>query len=554
MVSRRFDELNDRMLLRLFEINPEVATRFGVHGEHDHHLSNGGSERIKDTMDLLDEWHGLALEVSRSDQLSPDQLISLEILKMAVETQRFAIDDYPLWRMYPDGLEAPGVTMLLMIVRNYAPFEERMAALSSRLSELPRYLAQFRERFEGQRPVRLWTQMAIESCRSFPSFLTYVEEHAKGQVSDGLMAGLMVNTALAAKEAQRHLEWLKGLLDRSTDDFHMGRQRFEKLMRIRGMEHTPDQMLALAQKYLAELKAERDSIARRIAPSGSIGDAYEMIKTDCPETFEDVLDETERQMESAKRYIVEHGLATVEEGLVLEVIETPQFMTTFTPSAALEMPAQFEKVQEGLYLVTRPSDPKDLRSLWNRAMIINTAVHEAYPGHFHQGVASNASPWMHQLLHMLMSPDTMITAYETQEGWAHYCEKMMYDHGFEKTDMAAVVMLDAAIWRAVRVVYDVKLAYDEATVAEMSELLAHESNTPIAAASADVRSFTRTPGYPICYLIGRHMVFQLRAELEAKLGKDFDIKRFHDIFARNGNLPFYLARRAVRDGMAERAR
>jgi len=68
-------------------------------------------------------------------------------------------------------------------------------------------------------------------------------------------------------------------------------------------------------------------------------------------------------------------------------------------------------------------------------------------------------------------------------------------------------------------------------------------------ARGDVQGFSRTPGYPICYLIGRHMVFELRRELENKLGSKFELKRFHDLLAANGNLPFYLARRAVKRGM-----
>jgi uncharacterized protein (DUF885 family) len=176
-------------------------------------------------------------------------------------------------------------------------------------------------------------------------------------------------------------------------------------------------------------------------------------------------------------------------------------------------------------------------------------VHEAYPGHFHQGVMSNRKPWMHQLLQFLMSFDTIVTAYETQEGWAHYCEKMMYKRGFEKTDATAIIMLDAGIWRAVRVIYDIKLAYGEATVDEMVDLLSKEAMTPEAVARGDVQGFSRTPGYPVCYLIGRHMVFELRHELEKMLGPRFNLKRFHDLLAANGNLPFFLARAAVKRGM-----
>jgi len=126
---------------------------------------------------------------------------------------------------------------------------------------------------------------------------------------------------------------------------------------------------------------------------------------------------------------------------------------------------------------------------------------------------------------------------------------MMYEEGFERTDSAALIVLDAGIWRAVRVIYDVKLAYGEATTEDMAELLSQEASTPLCAAESDVSSFTRTPGYPLSYLIGRHMVFELRKDLEDRLGPRFDLKKFHDLLALNGNLPFFLAREAVRVGM-----
>jgi uncharacterized protein (DUF885 family) len=261
------------------------------------------------------------------------------------------------------------------------------------------------------------------------------------------------------------------------------------------------------------------------------------------------MSETNAIVSKAKTYIKRRDLATLDPTGVLKVIETPEFMRDMVPTAATDLPGPFEKVPAGFYVQTRPKTDEELRGVWNHAMIVNTAVHEAYPGHFHQGVLSTKRPWMHQLLQMLMTSDTMVTAYETQEGWAHYCERMMYDEGFEHNDGAAIIMLDGGIWRAVRVIYDVKLCSGEATIEEMSRLLSKEANTPLSAAESDVKNFSRTPGYPLSYLIGRHMVFGLKKELQTRLGPQFDQKKFHDLLASNGNLPFFLARDAVMAGM-----
>jgi uncharacterized protein (DUF885 family) len=44
------------------------------------------------------------------------------------------------------------------------------------------------------------------------------------------------------------------------------------------------------------------------------------------------------------------------------------------------------------------------------------------------------------------------------------------------------------------------------------------------------------------------MVLDLKRNLVTELGGRFDERRFHDLMAESGNLPFHLAKRAVRRG------
>jgi hypothetical protein len=550
MTSRRFEELNEHMLKRHFEVNPHLATQFGAHDPYDYRLPDGSGKRLTDTMEILDQWYSEASEIAREERLTLDERISFEVLKVARDTHRFAIDDYPLWHMYPDALEIPGYVFLVMLNRDYWPFEKRMEAVTARIEGLPKYLSEFRTRFDGDaRPVRLWTESAIASCAGFPGFLKSLTEHSEGTLDGHAMLRLEKAVHEAKKENDVHLAWLRKLEESAVDQFALGKEKLAKLLRIRGVPYTPDEVVEIAHRYLAEMKADRLRIAKGMSRAGTLEAAYEIIRDDTGRDFDEVMEETSQVVRSAKVFIRERRIATIDPAAVLKIIETPEFMADMVPTAATDLPGPFEEVPAGFYQQTRPRTEEELRGVWNHAMIVNTAVHEAYPGHFHQGVMSTKRPWMHQLLEMLMTSDTMVTAYETQEGWAHYCERMMYDQGFEHNDAAALIMLDGGIWRAVRVIYDVKLAYGESTIEEMSKLLAEEASTPLSAAESDVKNFTRTPGYPLSYLIGRHMVFELKRELEASLGAQFDLKKFHDLLASNGNLPFFLAKEAVRAGM-----
>jgi uncharacterized protein (DUF885 family) len=469
---------------------------------------------------------------------------------MTLNTHKFAVEDYPIWKMFPEALEIPGSAIFLMLSRNYAPYEKRMKAISSRIGQLPRYLTQYRTRFDRTRTVTHWTEMAIETCRGFPAFLKYVGESSKDTIPESLHSEMLRNIERAEAASVDHLKFLEELLKNATPDFAMGKARFAKLMRIRLMTLTPDEMLAIGMRTLEELKQEKARLLEKMAPKGGgEADVYRQVHADCAPTFEGVIEMVARDIQNAKEFIIKNQIATIDPGTVIRVLETPEFLTYSVPSAALTMPARFESVQGGEYLITRPKNPEEIGALWNRSSIINTSVHEAFPGHFHQGVMANRKPWMHSLANWLIGSDTMVTSWETMEGWAHYCEKMMYDHGYEASDAAYLAMLDGAIWRACRVVYDIKLAYGEASIQEMAEMLAKEASTPYDAALSDVKGFSRAPGYAVSYLIGRYLVFELKREFQNELGPEFDEKKFHDLLAENGNLPLYLARKAVRLGL-----
>jgi uncharacterized protein (DUF885 family) len=52
----------------------------------------------------------------------------------------------------------------------------------------------------------------------------------------------------------------------------------------------------------------------------------------------------------------------------------------------------------------------------------NVSVHEAYPGHYVQGLHLNASD--------ATDIEKIFGSYAFIEGWAHYCEKMMIEEGW----------------------------------------------------------------------------------------------------------------------------
>jgi uncharacterized protein (DUF885 family) len=286
-------------------------------------------------------------------------------------------------------------------------------------------------------------------------------------------------------------------------------------------------------KFLAELKEKRARVARKIASGKSVEEVSKIVESDCPKTFREALDFVREEVKRARQFIVEKGLATVGEEEVLRVERTPDFMATLTPFAALYMPSKFDRPPVGIYVVTEPKNLSDLCRHLSYPSIRNTVVHEAFPGHFLQGAISNRTSVVRQLY----------GATETIEGWAHYCEQMMLEHGHLKDPKEEFVQVNDQIWRAVRIIVDVKLAQGEMKFEDAVGMLMSETGMPRDAAVSEVRRYTKTPGYALSYLIGKYFIIQLHDDVKKKMGQKYSEKLFNDKILANGYLPISLLRK-----------
>ena len=557
MESSAFDGYNEKMLSEFLHINPDVATMFGLHDPYDRLLPHGGFKRYKETDELLALWTVTASELGQKEELSVDQKLSLEVLGRWREIYRFGLYEYPLWKMYPDAFESIFTILFQMLVNDYAPLTDRLSSICQRINQIPVYLAQFRTRFSEERINHEWVSSAIETCERFPKFLESIREVSRSVTDDTLAPSLNSGIELANEELVAHLSWLHDLLQKPNLQFAMGKTKFERLMEIRGLPLTPDQILSLGERCIRELKEERCMVAERLIPGGSVIKVQAGINHDRPETFEEALRVAAELMAEAREFVMKNGIATVDEDAMAVVLETPEFLRPIIPFAMCYPPTRFDKQKKGVYFLTRPNNPDDLGGFCNKVTLINTAVHEAFPGHFHQLALSTSKPWIFDLPLAVWSADwgsgVLPFATESVEGWALYCEQMMLDHGYHESDELAFQILTDAIFRACRIVADIKLAYGEVTTKGIAEWMAKETGMPLDGLAADVKFYAHSPGYVLSYMVGRHLIYKLRSDLESKLGPKFDEMMFHDLVASYGVLPFSMVENVVRSQMMKLA-
>ncbi len=530
--DRKFEELKKETFDKIFELNPNWASYLGLHDPYDYLLPKGNTAHILENLHLLEESIKRMKETIDYNALNDTNKIDWQILERALEMNKFEVHEQRIHELNPDAFDEVGGILFMMITRDYASLEKRIDAIIARLEKLPKYLEEFRSRFENSKPVKLWTEIAIESAQQIPGFFQFIAAASKGRIPEELNGRLLKVTTNLMQPFQDHMQWLQGLKSNTTENWALGKEKFEKLIQLRNLGMTSEEIYQLGVKYLKELKEERTRIAAQIAPGKTVEEVMKMIEKNAPKTFEEALEATRETMEEAKQFVIKNNIANVYEEDKLLVEETPGFIAPIIPFAGMSMPSRFDKPMIGVYVVTRPKDIANLSSHLNYASVRNTAVHEAFPGHFLQGAISNRS----SLVHMLAN------GIETVEGWAHYCEQMMMEKGFVTGLESKLIQINDAIWRAVRIIVDVKLSRGEMSFDEAVGMLMKEAGISKEGAVAEVRRYTQTPSYALSYLLGKHLILQLREKVKQKMGAKYSDKFFHDTITANGYLPISLLR------------
>jgi uncharacterized protein (DUF885 family) len=532
----RFDRTVDRWFRQLLELDPTQASYVGIH-QHDHRMGGGDREDVE----AQATFHRATItELERLDpsDLSQERALDRDLIIHEARLAHHQLTERRQWAGSTRAAEHIGDALFPLFTRDFAPAEERLSSIAARLEDAPRYLAATRSRLDA--PVRLWLEIDLEATERLPEFLDSIlaaaaAEHVDPAVVDRLTAA----THDARRALAEHAAWLRSdALPRADGDWRAGAEGLEELIRLRALGSGGDQILAVGEEILAAETAARDAVAAEIDPTLDAAEVADLVKDDHPATFPEALEAYREAIARARAFVVEHELATLPPQDELRVVETPIYQRHLVPFAAYYDPPRFDPNPVGTYIVTPPSTP----AMWrehNYASISNTSVHEAYPGHHLQLAATTTNPSLVRGL--------SLSAAEFVEGWAFYCERMMKEAGFDATPTHRYIQHTDAIWRAVRIILDIRLHRGEIGFEEAVDFLVERTGFERPGAIAEVRRYTSTPTYQLSYLYGRHLFDELRQRVERRLGPAFSLRRFHDTLLYGGTMPIAFAERLFDD-------
>jgi uncharacterized protein (DUF885 family) len=520
---------------RLIEAHPIYATYLGIH-DQDARLGDASRDAVE--QDIADAKKLQSdLEAIDPAGLSESVRFERELALHNVRRELFDSEVHRVWERRSTAMDGVGDALFSIFARDFAPLPDRLASITERLEGVPEFLEQHKTRATAPQ-VKLWQELEIESGEQMPFLFNEIKAAGGGVLDEKAQARLdrAVETASAASAA--YVEHVKAEMGTTVERWALGSDDYDALVSLRAFDGLDaSQILEIGHEQLALNKAARVEDARRIDPKATEPEVVDRVKSNHPDTFDEALASYKDVMMRARAHIIEHGIATMPPGETISVIPTPEYLRTVIPFAAYFEPPKFDKHPSGIYIVT-PSvgnDPNAMRE-HNYASISNTSVHEAYPGHHLQLSAATQHPSLVRLL---------TDAPEFVEGWGMYSEQMMREQGFDNGPEFLLAMHTDAIWRACRIILDVRMHRGELTVDEATAFLVEHTAFEHANAQAEVFRYTYTPTYQLSYLLGKVLLLGLRSDEQKRLGDRFSLRELHDKLLRNGSLPISFHRRLL---------
>jgi uncharacterized protein (DUF885 family) len=522
-----FHALAEAHVERSFERFPTHATAVGRH-EFDGELQVPTPKLYrthqKDLAATLE-----AVQSLPEHDFSGDDWLDRRALIAELRTELWSIER-DAHRQNPEAQASAAISAIHdLVVRHADDLLPVAEAVVSRLGKLPRFLDGAMELVE--RPVPVWTKMAVSSAEGAPGFLDALVEPlvATRKVTRKKMEKLVSEAKLAFRSFARHVDRSK---QGKPGGFCVGEQRFEALIRERlGWDLSAREAEALGRALVDRLEAELAAEAKKHGGKKA-RDLLDKAAANWRLAHGDLLGEYQHTTQHVKEAFRKADVVSYPAGDVLAVKPVPDFLRHQFPTAAYSAPGAYDRDQTGIFWVNdlsliRESEADKLAEIRQHFGLPLTAAHEAYPGHHLQFCTANRHP---SKLRRLFAHAVFY------EGWTLWVEQMSIDFGIVEDQFARLTMLHDALWRAHRILIDCglhsgRMSYDDAT----RHLMKHVGFTR-ARAEGDVNWYTAMPTVPMSYLIGKMELLRLKRRKVDEGG--MTLKAFNDWALSFGTIPW----------------
>ncbi|HXP83101.1 MAG TPA: DUF885 domain-containing protein [Bryobacteraceae bacterium] len=532
LTDRFFDEY-------YFPFNPTAATASGIH-KYDSQLEDYSKAGADKRIAALKQWEA---EFARLPASSDQERADRDLVLNSIRDSLLELETIRMWQRNPDQYSSGIANSAFVIMsRTFASPEERIKVLTARERRMPRVLAAARVNLKN--PPRIYTEVAIEQLPGNISLFENDVPLAFKAVSDPALLADFQAANKAVIEALREYEaWLKAdLLPRSNGDFRLGAGNFAKKLQLEEMVDIPlARLLEIGYQDLRANQKRFAETAARIDPSKTPRQILEESEKDHP-PGDALLGAFRDTLGGLKDFIESHKIVTIPSEVRPILEETPPFMRALT-SASMDTPGPYETVaKEAFFNVTLPEKAwpadrvEDYMRSFHRGVILSTAIHEAYPGHYVQFL------WMQ---HVDSRVRKLLGANSNAEGWAHYSEQMMLDEGYAAGDLRMRLgQLQDALLRNARFIVGIEMHTGKRTFDQGVDFFEKEGYQTHENSVRETKRGTSDPTY-LYYTLGKLQILKLREDYRKLKGASFSLQEFHDSFMKQGYPPIKIVRRAL---------
>jgi len=428
--------------------------------------------------------------------------------------------------------------------RDYAPLATRMRAYIGYLHAITKLAADVRANLRTPLPPS-FVQRAIDDFGGYVEFFRNDGPKVFAGVQDSAAQKDLADASAAAAAAMAGLKaWFAGERRHATGRYALGEPLFLEMLRSTERVEVPiAQLLEVGRADLERNTQALQAACAQYLPGGTLHACVERMRANKPPGGP--VEAARAQLAQLHDFIVAKNIVRIPSDERPLVAEAPPYNRS--NAAYINIPGPFEKGVAYIYMIAPPdpawSPAERAQYLPGRATLLYTTVHEVWPGHFLQFLYSNRNP---------SKVAALWVGYAFAEGWAHYCEEMMWEQGLGNGDPEQHIgQLTDALLRNVRYLSAIGLHTQGMTLAESDRMFRERAYTDPGNARQQAARGTFDPEY-LKYTLGKLMIRKLRADWVARqpgaaAGADprqhwYD---FHNRFLSYGGPPIPLVRKAM---------
>jgi uncharacterized protein DUF885 len=489
-----------------FDAQPFFAAQAGKH-QYDGQLPDVSAHGLKREVARLHDERNQLMAVDPT-KLEPQERFDREYLLKVVDHDLFWLEksNYPATNPY---WYLGDVDPDLYLSRNYAPLDVRMKAYIKYARGVPKLAKDIQDNLKGPLP-KPFIEIGIANLSGFVDFYKKDVAQVFASVNDAAMQKDLADADNNAAIAMQNLvNYLLGQRKTATDKFALGKDLYAQMLKDTEDVDVPVERIEAAGRLDLErntqaLKAE----CATYLPKGALAACVAKVSAKKPP--EGTLDAARRQLTMLRDFVQKNNVVSIPNDDEAKVAEAPPYNRE--NAAFIQVPGPYEQGVAATYNIA-PPDPKWSKAeqaayIPSEATLLFTSAHEVWPGHFLQFLHSNANP---------DKLEALWVGYAFAEGWAHYCEEMMYEEGLGKGDPELHIgqIMDALL-RDVRLLSSIGMQTEGMTEAQSEKMFREQAFQDPGNARQQAARGTYDPAY-LNYTLGKLMIRKLRADWVAKM-------------------------------------